>query len=183
MKPWKQLAKKTVHLNAYRQMHKVRYRLPNGKAADFYLLERGRVICAFVITRDRHVIIAKQFRPGPNRVLWELVGGRIDPGETPRQAAIRETLEETGYRGRVVYLGQSSNDAWSTLTRYHFIIRDARKVKDLRLDDHEFIEAKSITLTKLRQLMRHGDLTDTETAYRALDFLGWLRPLRTRKRR
>ncbi|MEU4385703.1 NUDIX hydrolase [Promicromonospora sp. NPDC023805] len=30
------------------------------------------------------------------RKLWELPGGMIDPGETPRQAAIREFVEETG---------------------------------------------------------------------------------------
>ncbi|ONH21823.1 hypothetical protein BL253_37730 [Pseudofrankia asymbiotica] len=32
------------------------------------------------------------------RACWELPGGMIDPGETPRQAAIRELHEETGYQ-------------------------------------------------------------------------------------
>lgn len=32
------------------------------------------------------------------RQQWELPGGSIEPGETPRQAALRELLEETGQR-------------------------------------------------------------------------------------
>ncbi|WP_261571053.1 NUDIX hydrolase [Frankia gtarii] len=32
------------------------------------------------------------------RACWELPGGMIDPGETPRQAAIRELHEESGYQ-------------------------------------------------------------------------------------
>src|SRR5262249_11499015 len=30
------------------------------------------------------------------RRVWELPGGAIDPGESPRQAAIRELVEESG---------------------------------------------------------------------------------------
>ena len=36
------------------------------------------------------------------RQVWELPGGAIDPGESPRQAAIRELVEESGCMARDV---------------------------------------------------------------------------------
>lgn len=34
----------------------------------------------------------------PNRGLWNGVGGRIEPGESPRASILREVQEETGFR-------------------------------------------------------------------------------------
>lgn len=51
--------------------------------------------------RDR-VLLVEQFRPGPLRrgdpLPWQLeaIAGRIDPGETPEDAACREAVEEAG---------------------------------------------------------------------------------------
>ena len=48
------------------------------------------------------VMVVEQFRPGPfargDRQSWQLepIAGRIDPGETPEQAARREAVEEAG---------------------------------------------------------------------------------------
>lgn len=55
-------------------------------------------IALAVVVRDRKVLVQQRFRRGVGRV-YEFPGGRVEAGETARQAAQRELLEETGLRG------------------------------------------------------------------------------------
>ena len=50
----------------------------------------------FLLYGDEVLMLHRRFPP--NQGLWNGVGGHIQPGETPRQAVIREVFEETGYR-------------------------------------------------------------------------------------
>ena len=53
------------------------------------------VVAALVVQDGR--ILACQRPPGKARaLLWEFVGGKVEPGETPQQALARECREELG---------------------------------------------------------------------------------------
>ena len=55
------------------------------------------VPCAGAVLHDaRGRLLLVQRGHEPNRGTWSLPGGRIEPGETPQQAAAREVREETG---------------------------------------------------------------------------------------
>lgn len=55
------------------------------------------VVCA-IIERDHHVLIAQR-PPGKHLAgKWEFPGGKIDPGETPENALLREIREELACR-------------------------------------------------------------------------------------
>ena len=45
---------------------------------------------------DGRVILVRQYRHAVKESLWELVAGGMEHGETPRQSARRELLEENG---------------------------------------------------------------------------------------
>ena len=56
----------------------------------------GVVIFA-VDDRDR-VVLVRQYRYPVGRFVYELPAGLVEPGEDPRQAAVRELFEETGLK-------------------------------------------------------------------------------------
>jgi 8-oxo-dGTP pyrophosphatase MutT (NUDIX family) len=46
---------------------------------------------------DGKVLAIELKDPASRKRFWSFPGGAIEPGETPEEAAVRETLEETGY--------------------------------------------------------------------------------------
>jgi len=54
-------------------------------------------VAAAVVTSHLGVLVGRRRDGNPP---WTFPGGKIEPGETPEDAAVRETLEETGLRVR-----------------------------------------------------------------------------------
>ena len=74
------------------------------EARDLLTLETGpatpKVDVRAAVFREGRVLLVKE----PGEVGWSLPGGWADVGESPSEAAVRETLEESGYRVRAVRL-------------------------------------------------------------------------------
>lgn len=174
MKKWMVLSERLINKNQFRPTAKIRCRLPNGKIGTFYLRTTGKLVCALVLTKRGTIILAQQYRLGPDKVLGELPGGISDEGETPRQAIVREVLEETGYRGTVQLLGRSFISAWVRGTRHHFLITDAVKAQEPHNDDHEMTEPVEVSISEFKRRLKKGLMTDCETAFRGLEKLGKL---------
>ena len=57
-------------------------------------MEILKVVSA-VMEIDGKLLVMKRNQDKPLGGFWELPGGKIDPGETPQEAIIREMMEET----------------------------------------------------------------------------------------
>ena len=150
------------------------FELPNGKVDDFTIKDERSTVCVLALTGTNEVILAKQFRPGPEGVLLELPGGGLEEGETALEAAARELLEETGYAGDIQHVTTCLDCGYSNMRRECFVATNCKKVAEQKLDDTEFIEVVLMPLPDFRTHLKSGKLTDVEVGYLGLDFLGML---------
>ncbi len=84
----------------------------------------------------------------------------MDPGETPKKAAVRELLEETGYDAEqwskigVV----NPNPALFNNHCYTFLARNINRVMDPKPDQTEDIEVVLVPLVKVPILVLKGEI-------------------------
>lgn len=170
---WEKLNEESTDFK-YRKIIKKTFKLPNGLIKDFFIKEEKNIACILAITKDKKVILLKQYRPGPEKELIDLPGGMIDEGETSLQAAKRELLEETGYTGELNEIGTNLECAYSSRIKYGFVATNCEKIKEQKLDDSEFCEVMLMPLEEFRELIKTESMADTDTCYRGLDFLNLL---------
>lgn len=174
-KRWEEIKREVAYHKYSQTIERRDYRLPDGNVADFYVHLQKPGACALAITEDNKIVTLPQFRPGPGRVLRELPGGSTDEGETSREAAIRELLEETGYAGEPdEWTGTWWVDAYTDLSNAIVIVKNCKKISEPKLEDTEFGEVELVEIPDFVAQARAGQLTDTAGAMLALDHLGLL---------
>jgi len=174
IKPWEEVSREVMFEKFGRGIEKVIFRLQNGEEQDYYIKKENNVVAIVALTENNEIILTKQFRPGPKKVLLELPGGYIDKNEKPEQAGARELLEETGYTGDAQFVTSLVDCGYSVREKNCVVITNCKKVAGQNLDGTEFINVELISLKEFRELLRSGQNTDIEIGYLGLDYLGLL---------
>jgi len=141
---------------------------------EYFVIELGPR-AGVVAVRDDRVLLTRQYRFLIDAMSWEIPGGKIESGESPADAAIRECREETGVTCRnlkplvVYYPGLDNFDNRTTLLYSETIDVDAPFVGDAS----EVIEIAWVPLERCIAMVRRGEILDALTvtgllAYRCL---------------
>jgi 8-oxo-dGTP pyrophosphatase MutT (NUDIX family) len=112
------------------------------------------------ITADGNAVLVRQYRHGPQRVTLEMPGGLIDPGEDPATAALRECLEETGYRARTALsLGVVSPNPALFSNRLHgFYATGVQLERAVQNTGTEVTEVVLVPVAELESLLVSGEI-------------------------
>ena len=104
-----------------------------------------------ILERDGEILLVQR----PRYRDWSLPKGKLDRGETPLQAALREVREETGYRAKALGFAGA----------FGYEVKSAPKVvlywmmKPLKqgpiLDPHEVSELRWVTLRTALRMMTY----------------------------
>jgi ADP-ribose pyrophosphatase len=134
-----------------------------GKVIDKEIVEHQDSV-GIVAVSGSDVVLVTQYRRAAGKVLLEIPAGKIEKGETPRQAAIREMAEEIGRSGKLEpLLKWYLAPGYSTELMHVFVATNLRKIARGPLDDDENIKIKKIKLSVAVKKCLRGEIQDSKT--------------------
>ncbi|MFD2161100.1 NUDIX hydrolase [Paradesertivirga mongoliensis] len=177
---WEKLSSRYLVKEQWATLRVDTCRMPDGTLIDdYYVLEYPNWVNAIALTEEGEVILIRQYRHAAEKVILELPGGCIDPGETPEKAIERELLEETGYQFESLepLCILHANPSTSANITSSYLARGGRKVQEQHLDGREEIEVLTVNIDEFKDLVLNNQLPQAlhaSAAFHALLKLGKL---------
>ena len=141
-----------------------KYRL-RDKIIEKEIVEHPDTVGIIALDDEKNIILVKQFRAAAKNNLIEIPAGKIEKGEKPKDAAIREMNEEIGYSGklRLLFKGYLA-PGYDTEKMYFFLASRLKpSKKKLSQDEDEEITVKRIKLRSALKKCISGEIVDCKT--------------------
>jgi ADP-ribose pyrophosphatase len=158
---WRELSRETVADARIFTVERSMAESPvDGKSRPFHRIRSVDWAQLLPITTNNEAVMVRQYRHGSQRITLEMPGGLIDDGEDPATAALRECLEETGYRARSAQpLGVvNPNPALFSHRLYSFYARGVEPESAIQNTGTEVTEVVLVPIADLEGLLLAGEI-------------------------
>ena len=126
-----------------------------------------------MVVREGEVLLVRQYRLLINGFSWEIPGGRVDEGETPKTAAIRECLEETGLRctdAQPLIFYQQGLDSFSCPTHVFYSNQFEEQLELEHIDPKETSGSKWVPMSRCVDMIAAQEIVDSFTILSLLTY-------------
>ena len=139
-------------------------KLSNGKIVTRDIVEHPGGVCVAAITEKNELLMVKQFRAGPQKVLLEVPAGKLEYGEDPAVCGLRELEEETGYTANEFFKITQTYPTPGYANEVIHIYCAKNLVKTYtHPDEDEFLEIEKVPISELKHMIETSEICDGKT--------------------
>jgi len=150
---------------------------PSGVRTTREVITHPGSVVVLPVLPDGRILLIQQYRHAARQYLWELVAGRLDPGETPKVAAARELIEETGYRAKRFRVFLDVFPTPGLLEERMFILlAEGLTAGEAEPEEDEKIISRVFAREQLEDMIRSGKLRDAKSIAGILYYFRFLSP-------
>jgi ADP-ribose pyrophosphatase len=149
---------------------------PDGLHTKREVITHPGSVVVLPVFADGRILMIQQYRHATRQYLWELVAGRIDGGESPKKAAARELIEETGYRAKKfeVFLDVFPTPGFLE-ERMFILLATGLTAGKAEPEFDEKIISHAYKPNELKKMMQEGQLRDAKSIAGILYYLTFLK--------
>lgn len=160
----KKLEERTIYEGRVFSVHSGTVELPNGKTAVRDRIGHSGGAGILPLDENGYTYLVRQYRYGVDKILLEIPAGKLEPGEDPKETAVRELTEEVGFLPKeVTPLGYiEPSPAYLGEVTYLYLGQNLIPQK-AELDDEEFLEILRLPFKEAIEMVMNGEITDAKT--------------------
>ena len=129
------------------------------------IVEHPGAVGVVAINENNEVILVKQFRKTIEKIIWEVPAGKLELGENPKECAIRELKEETGYEAenlRLIHKFYTSSGFSNQ--KIYIYLATGLNAREAKLEEDESLEVYNIKLEEAYNMIIKNEIEDAKTA-------------------
>ncbi len=137
---------------------------PNGNESYREIVRHNGGAAILCVTDNDEIILERQFRYAYDEVIYEIPAGKLEAGEDPYEAALREFEEETGNKAETLehLCDIYPTCGYSSEVIHIYLAKDFIKTHN-NLDDDEVIELEYVKIDEVKKMILDGRIKDAKT--------------------
>lgn len=160
----KQISSQQIYDGIVVKLFKDEVELDNGYKTVREVIRHPGGVCIAALDEEENLYFVKQFRYPFNTALTELPAGKLEFGEDPRDAGLRELKEEVGAEAESFeYIGCLYPTVAYDTEIIHMYLAEGLTFGEQDLDEGEFLDVEKIPLEKAFEMVMNNEIPDSKT--------------------